>query len=61
VHQEEQRHASFLAKATVSETDSPSFCELRRRGLVIVTAHETSIDEGLVGNHATSPYSPLPV
>jgi hypothetical protein len=45
VHEEEQRDASFLAKVTVSETDSPSFCELRRRVLVTVTAYETSIDE----------------
>jgi hypothetical protein len=46
VHEEEQRHASFLAKATVSETDSPSFCELRRRGLVRVVAHRNSPFEG---------------
>ena len=52
VHEEEQREASFLAKATVREANAGGLNELRRRSLVSVAAHEISIDE--IGPHPGS-------
>src|SRR6202011_5772173 len=46
VHKEEQRHASFLAKATVSEANAGGLNELGRRSLVRVGSHKRSPSEG---------------
>jgi hypothetical protein len=45
VHEEEQRDVDLCAEATVREANAGGLNELGRRGLVTVTAHETSIDE----------------
>jgi hypothetical protein len=43
VHVEDERHATRFAEASVCETNTSRFHELRRRRLVGVSGHVTSL------------------